>query len=387
MSESNTYVIPDYYDENLRIFRSAVDRFAEKECAPHTEEWRREGEIPRSIWRKAGEAGLLMASAPEEYGGGGASFAYEAAIIESFGLCGVHQFVLCVPNAVFGPYLFSLGTEAQKREWIPKLAAGEWIGAIAMSEPNTGSDLRGIKTTAVRDGNNYIINGQKTFTTLGYVADILMVACRVEGRTEIDKSSVSLFFVEADSPGFSRGRKLDKMGLEAHSTAELFFEDVRVPTDHLLGGAEGQGFAHLMTNLNQERLIVALEAMAMIDRAIRETTNYVKERKAFGQPIFDFQNTQFVLADCAAKATAARAFVDACVKRHLSDDLDAVTAAKAKYWLSELQGEIIDKCLQLFGGYGYINEYPISGMYRDARVSRIYGGTNEIMKLIIARSM
>lgn len=385
MSGLANNTLPSYYDENLRVFRAAVDKFAEKECGPYTDLWQSEGQVPREVWRKAGAAGLLMASAPAEYGGGGADFAYEAAIIESFGMHGVHQFVVCVPNAVFGPYLFNLGTEEQKKNWIPKLASGEWIGAIAMSEPDTGSDLRGIKTTAVREGDQYVINGQKTFTTLGFIADILMVACKVKGKGE--KENVSLFFVEADTLGFSRGRKLEKMGLEAHATAELFFEDVRIPADHLLGGEEGCGFAQMMTNLNQERLIVALEAMAMIDRAMLETTKYVKERKAFGQPLLDFQNTQFVLADCSAKATAARAFVDECVRRHIKDDLDAVTAAKAKYWLSELQGEIVDKCLQLFGGYGYINEYPISGMYRDARVSRIYGGTNEIMKLIIARSL
>ncbi len=381
--ESNSY--PDYYDEDLRVFRNTVDKFVEKECVPYAEQWRLQGEVPRDAWLKAGAAGLLMASAPFEYGGSGAHFGYEAAIIESFGLQGAHQFVVCVPNAVFGPYLFNMATEAQKREWIPKLASGNWIGAIAMSEPSTGSDLRNIRTSAVREGDSYVINGQKTFTTLGHIADIFMVACKTKNSDGEDK--VSLFFVEASRSGFSRGKKLDKMGLEAHATAELFFEDVRVPADHLLGGEEGLGFSQMMINLNQERLIVALEAIAMIERAIHETVQYVKERKAFGQAIFDFQNTQFVLADCVAKTAAARTFVDDCVKRHIANDLDAVTAAKAKYLLSELQGEVVDKCLQLFGGYGYINEYPISRMYRDARVSRIYGGTNEIMKMIIARSL
>jgi len=385
MSDSSISSYPDYYDQDLILFRETVDRFVENECRPHMEKWRSQGYVSREAWKKAGSIGLLMASAPEAYGGGGVSFAYEAAIIESFGLRGVDQFLVCVSNAVFGPYLFSLANEDQKRAWIPKLASGEWIGAIAMSEPNAGSDLKAIQTRAVRDGDTYVINGQKIFTTLGHVADLVMVACKTEG--EASSGEISLFLVETDSPGFRRGRKLDKIGQEACSTAELFFDDVRVPADHLLGGDEGRGFVQMMVNLAQERLIVAIQSIAMIERAISETLTYVKERKAFGKSVFDFQNTQFVLADCAAKATAARSFVDDCVKRHLNGQLDAVTAAKAKYWLSELQGEVVDRCLQLFGGYGYMNEYPIASMYRDARVSRIYGGTNEIMKLIIARSL
>ncbi len=385
MSTDKTIDFPAYCDENLRVFRNSVDKFVERECLPYVDQWRAERQVPRDVWLKAGDAGLLMASAPEEYGGGGADFSYDATIIESFGRYGAHQFVVWVSSAVFGPYLVGLATEAQKREWIPKLASGEWIGAIAMSEPNTGSDLRGIQTTAVRDGDSYVINGQKTFTTLGHIADLFMVACKTANSE--GGEGLSLFFVQADMPGFSRGRKLDKIGLEAQATSELFFDNVRVPADHLLGGEEGQGFDQMKENLSQERLIVAIDSIAMIERAILETTAYVKERKAFGKPLLDFQNTQFVLADCSAKAAGARTFVDDCVRRLTEDNLDAVTAAKAKYWLSELQGEVVDKCLQLFGGYGYINEYPIAGMYRDARVSRIYGGTNEIMKLIIARDL
>ena len=376
---------PDYIDDNLRIFRDAVDKFVERECLPSVEQWSEQGYVPREIWRKAGEAGLLMASASAEYGGGGASFAYEVAIMESFGRLGVHQFQVSVQNAVFAPYIEHLATEEQKKIWVPKLASGEWIGAIAMSEPGAGSDLQAIRTSARRDGDEYVINGQKIFTTLGHVADIIMVACKTD--TKSGAKGISLFMVETTTPGFRRGRKLDKIGQEATGTAELFFEDVRVPASHLLGGAEGQGFTQMMVNLAQERLVVAIESLAMIERALAETIAYVKDRKAFGKRVFDFQNTQFVLAECKTEATMARAFVDHCINRHLAGQLDAVTAAMAKYALSELQGKVIDRCLQLFGGYGYINEYPIARMFRDARVSRIYGGTNEIMRVIIGRSL
>lgn len=385
MSTSSSRARPSYYDEGVDMFADAVRLFAERECLPDIESWAEHGHVPRATWRKAGEAGLLMASMPEEYGGAGANFAYEAAIMEVFGQLGVHQFMISVQNAVFAPYVETLASEEQKRNWIPKLASGEWIGAIAMSEPNAGSDLQAIKTTARKDGDTYVINGQKIFTTHGHVADIIMLACKTD--TQQGSSGISLFMVETASPGFERGRKLDKIGYEAGATAELFFNEVRIPESHLLGGVEGQGFKQMMINLPQERLVVAIESLAMLERAIDLTVQYTKERSAFKRTIMEFQNTQFVLADCKAKAVAARAFVDKCVEQHLRGELDDVTAAMAKYWLSELQGEVIDKCLQLFGGYGYINEYPIAQMYRDARVSRIYGGTNEIMRLIIGRSL
>lgn len=374
-----------YVDEDLKMFREMVDKFVERECLPTLETWAELGHVPREIWRKAGKAGLLMASAPVEYGGSGVNFAYEAAIMESFGHLGVHQFQMSVQNAVFGPYVEQLATEEQKREWIPKLASGEWVGAIAMSEPNAGSDLQAIRTTAVRDGDSYVINGQKIFTTLGHVADVVMLAAKTD--TKEGAKGISLFFVETDSPGFKRGRKLDKIGLEAAATAELFFEDLRVPAENLLGGVEGQGFNQMMQNLPQERLVVAIDSLAMTERALTETIAYVKDRQAFGKRVMDFQNTQFVLAECKTKATMARAFVEQCIERHIAGELDGITAAMAKYALSELQCEVIDECLQLFGGYGYVNEYPIAGMYRDSRVSRIYGGTNEIMRLIIGRSL
>jgi acyl-CoA dehydrogenase len=378
-------VSPPWMNEELLLFRDAADRFIERECLPHVAEWEREGGVPRPIWRKAGAAGLLMASAPAEYGGGGASFAYDAVIMERLNRLGAHGFLIAVQNAIFAPYLLGFGSEEQKHLWVPRLASGEWIGGISMTEPGAGSDLKAIRTTAVRDGDHYVINGQKIFTTLGHQADILMVACRTgSGRSD----GISLFFVETGGcAGFGRGRKLDKIGLNAHATAELFFDNVRVPAKNLIGGVEGRGFTQMTFNLAQERLVVAIEAIAMMERALAETVDYVKSRKAFGKSIMEFQNTQFVLAECAAEIAVGRVFVNECVGRHLAGALDPVTAAMAKFWISETQGKVIDRCLQMFGGYGYINEYPIAGMFRDARVSRIYGGTSEIMKLIIGRSL
>jgi acyl-CoA dehydrogenase len=375
---------PGIEADELELFRDAVGRFIDRECLPYIEQWEEEGRTPREAWLKAGEAGLLMASAPAEYGGGGANFAYEAIIIDELNRRGAHGFLITVQNAIFGPYLAELGSEEQKHRWIPKLASGEMIGAIAMSEPDAGSDLRGIKTTAKRDGDSYVINGQKIFTTLGHQADLIMVACKT---SDDPRSGISLFFVEADRPGFSRGRKLDKIGLNMHATAELFFDNVRVPVENLIGEAEGLGMTQLTTNLAQERLVVAIEGAAMMARAVDETVAYVKQRKAFRKTVYDFQNTQFVLADCKTDATMASVFVSDCIRRHLAGELDAVTAAMAKLWVSEAQGKVIDRCLQMFGGYGYINEYPIARMFRDARVSRIYGGTSEIMRLIIGRSL
>jgi acyl-CoA dehydrogenase len=370
--------------DELEQLRDAVRRFIERECLPHLDTWEAEGRTPREIWRKAGEAGFLMASAPTEYGGGGANFAYEAVIIDELNRLGAHNFLIHVQNAIFGPYLVEFGSEEQKQRWIPRIASGEMITAIAMTEPDSGSDLRGMKTTAKRDGDSYVINGQKIFTTLGHQADLVMVACKT---SEDRHRGISLFFVETDTPGFSRGRKLDKIGLNMQATAELFFEDMRIPAENLIGGEEGLGMGQLTRNLAQERLVVAIESASMMARALEETAAYVKDRKAFGKTIMDFQNTQFVLAECKAEATVASSFVSDCIRRHIAGELDGVTAAIAKLWTSEAQGKLIDRCLQLFGGYGYINEYPIAKMYRDARASRIYGGTNEIMKLIIGRSL
>jgi acyl-CoA dehydrogenase len=375
---------PEVDAEELEQLRDALGRFLEREVLPHLETWEAEGYVPREVWRKAGEAGFLMASAPAEYGGGGANFAYDAVIIDELNRRGAHNFLLTVQNAIFGPYLVELGSEEQKQRWIPKIASGETIAAIAMTEPDSGSDLRNMKTNAKRDGDSYVINGQKIFTTLGHQADLIMVACKT---SDDPRAGISLFFVETDTPGFSRGRKLDKIGLNMQATAEIFFDNVRVPVENLIGGEEGLGMKQLTTNLAQERLVVAIEGAAMMARAIEETVAYVKQRKAFRQTVFDFQNTQFTLAECKTDATIAGVFVSDCIRRHLSHELDGVTAAMAKMWVSEAQGKVIDRCLQMFGGYGYINEYPIARMYRDCRAARIYGGTNEIMRLIIGKSL
>ncbi len=361
-------------------------RFMLEEIAPRYDEFEKDGMVDRASWRKAGEAGLLCASMPEEYGGAGGSFAHDAAIIEALGHVGVDGFGLGLHNAIVAPYILHYGSEEQKRKWLPRLATGELIGAIAMTEPGAGSDLQGVKTRVEKDGNQYRINGQKTFITNGQLANLIIVVTKTD--PEKGAKGTSLIVIETEEvEGFERGRNLDKIGMKANDTSELFFNDVRVPTANLLGSEEGQGFVQLMQQLPQERLMVGTSAVAMVERALALTIDYVKERKAFGQKIIDFQNTQFKLAELKTEATIGKVFHDDCVARHLKSGLDPATASMAKYWLSELQGKVVDECLQLFGGYGYMNEYPIARMYRDARVQRIYGGTNEIMKLLIARSL
>jgi acyl-CoA dehydrogenase len=289
-------------------------------------------------------------------------------------------------SAIVAPYILKYGSEDQRKRWLPKLVSGEYIGAIAMTEPAAGSDLQGVKTSAVKDGNHYVINGQKTFITNGQHANLIIVVAKTDAKA--GAKGTSLFIVETETvEGFERGRNLDKIGLHSNDTSELFFTDVRVPADALLGPEDGQGFYQLMEQLPQERLLIAIQAMGRIERALTVTLDYVKERKAFGERIIDFQNTQFKLAECKTEATVAKVFVDNCISQHLKGGLDATTASMAKYWVTDLQCKIIDQCLQLHGGYGYMNEYPIARMYRDARVERIYGGTNEIMKLLIARSL
>jgi acyl-CoA dehydrogenase len=376
---------PSYSSPELRMFRETVDRFIEAECSPNLQDWREHARVDRNVWRRAGDAGLLMASAPAEFGGGGVGFEYEAVILERLGRYGAHEFLIGMQSLVFAPYILEFATQEQKRHWIAKLASGEWTGSIAMTEPSTGSDMQAIRTSARLDGDHYVINGQKTFITLGQSADLVMIACRTG---EKGGRGLSLFIIEtAGLEGFSRGAKLNKIGLNAHETAELYFDNVRVPASSLLGGEEGLGFGQMMHNLPQERLLVALESMAMIERALDETKTYTRQRKAFGKAILEFQNTQFTLAECQTEATIAKTFCEKCIELHLSGSLTGEMAAMAKYWVSDLQCKIVDRCLQLFGGYGYINEYPIAQMYKDARVSKIYGGTNEIMKLIIGRSL
>jgi acyl-CoA dehydrogenase len=372
--------------EDVVLLEEQARRFIAAEFVPHLEKWHEEHFYPREVWSKAGEAGLLCASMPEEYGGAGGTFAHEAVIDREYSLAGFDTFGASLHSGIVAPYILNYGTEEQKRRWLPKLATGELIGAIAMSEPGTGSDLQGVRTTAKKSGNGYVLNGSKTFITNGQHANLVIVVAKTD--TKQGAKGVSLMVVEtADAQGFRRGRKLKKLGMDSADTSELFFEDVSLPAESLLGIDEGQGFYQLMKELPQERLIVSVHAVAMIERALALTIDYVKQRQAFGKKIVEFQNTQFVLAECKSEATIAKVFLDHCIERHVKGELDTVTASMAKYWLSDLAGKIIDRCLQLFGGYGYMDEYPISRLYRDARVMRIYAGTNEIMKLLIARSL
>jgi acyl-CoA dehydrogenase len=377
---------PYWMTEDLVLLEEQARRFLTAEFAPHVERWSEEHAYPREVWSKTGEAGLLCAGIPEEYGGAGGSFAHEAVIDREFSLAGLDSFGGPLHSGIVAPYILRYGTEEQKRRWLPKLATGELIGAIAMSEPGIGSDLQAVRTTAVKKGNGYLLNGSKTFITNGQHANLIIVVAKTDPKERA--KGVSLMMVETDdAPGFRRGRKLKKLGLDAADTSELFFDDVPLPAENLLGTQEGQGFAQLMSDLPQERLIVAVHAMAMIERALRLTIDYVKERQVFGKKVIEFQNTQFVLAECKTEATLAKVFLDHCIGQHIAGKLDTVTASMAKYWITDIQGKIIDRCLQLFGGYGYMEEYPISRMYRDARVMRIYAGTNEIMKVLIARSL
>jgi acyl-CoA dehydrogenase len=377
---------PAWMTEDLVLLEEQARRFLNSELVPHVEQWHADGIMDRSAWSKLGEAGLLCAGIPDEYGGAGGTFAHEAVINREFALAGLDSIGAPLHSGIVAPYILKYGTEEQKRRWLPKLATGEMVGAIAMTEPGTGSDLQGVKTSAKKSGNGYLLNGSKTFITNGQHANLIVVVAKTDPAA--GAKGTSLMVVETENAdGFRRGRKLEKLGMDWADTSELFFEDVKVPAEALLGEQEGQGFYQLMQELPQERLIVATAAIGMIERALALTIDYVKERKAFGKAIIEFQNTQFELAECKSEATIGKVFHDHCVERHIKGELDTTTASMAKYWLTDLQGKIVDRCLQLFGGYGYMDEYPISRMYRDARVQRIYAGTNEIMKLLIARSL
>ena len=373
-------------DEELDIFSDAVGQFFEKECAPHVQAWRKAGIVPREIWTKAGEMGLLGASVPEEYGGAGGDFRHEAIIIEQQQWKGIDGFGITLHNAIIAPYITAYGTEEQKRRWLPKICSGEIVTAIAMTEPGAGSDLQNIKTTAKKDGNGYIVNGSKTFISNGQTANLILVCAKTDPSQ--GAKGISIIAVETeDAEGFERGRNLEKVGQHAADTSELFFNDVKVPASNLLGDEEGKGFIQLMQKLPQERHVIGLQGVGMIERALHETVEYVKGRKAFGGTIFDFQNTQFKLAEVKTEATVAKVFADHCTELLLKGELDAATASMSKYWISDLQCRIVDECLQLHGGFGYMDEYPIAQMYADARVQRIYGGANEVMKMLIARTL
>ncbi len=375
-----------WMDEELDMLGDACARFYETEVAPHYERFEEQGLFDREVWEKAGAAGLLGAEVPESYGGPGGTFAHDAVIAYQANRNGIDGWGGPLHNAIVLPYILHYGSEEQRQAWLPKMVSGELIGAIAMTEPAAGSDLQGVKTTARLDGNHYVLNGQKTFITNGQMANLIIVVAKTDPKA--GAKGTSLFVVETDeAEGFRRGRNLDKIGLSSNDTSELFFDDVKVPASALLGPEAGQGFIQLMQQLPQERLLIAIQAMGRMERAVEETIAYVKDRSAFGRKIIEFQNTQFELAELKTEATVAKVFLDHCIVRHLDGELDAATASMAKYWITDLQSKVIDRCLQLHGGYGYMNEYPIARMYRDSRVERIYGGTNEIMKLLIARTL
>ncbi|MGR8949220.1 MAG: acyl-CoA dehydrogenase family protein [Gammaproteobacteria bacterium] len=374
-----------WMNEEHIMLADAAKRFFAAELTPNMEKWRESGIVDRDFWLTAGDAGLLGASIPETYGGAGGNLAHDSVIClehartaDSGWGWGVHN--ICTH------YIVNYGSEEQKRRWLPKLATGEIVPSIAMSEPGTGSDLQAIQTQAKRDGDEYVINGSKTFITNGQTSDIVIVVTKTDANA--GSRGVSLIVVEtADAPGFRRGRNLDKLGMKAQDTSELFFEDVRVPITNLLGPEEGAGFTQLMVQLPWERLIIAIMAIGFSEVILDETLEYVKERKAFGQRIMDFQNTRFKLAECKTKLEVTRSFVNECIEKVIANELDAATASMAKWWSAQIQCEIADECLQLHGGYGYMMEYPIARYFADSRAQQIYGGTREIMKELIARSL
>ncbi len=378
-----TLFTPDH-----EAFRDSFTKFIDKEIAPFHAQWEDQGYVDRAVWNKAGENGFLCMTMPEEYGGSGADKLYSVIQMEALGKAGFSGIGYSLHSEIVAPYIEHYGTAEQKKRFLPRLASGEMIGAIAMSEPAAGSDLQGIKTTAALQADgSYLLNGSKTFITNGWHADLVIVVAKTNPAA--GAKGTSLLLIERGMPGFSVGKRLKKLGLKAQDTSELFFDNVRVPADNLLGGAalENKGFICLMEQLPWERLQIAISAVAASEAAIGWTVDYVKERKVFGQPIASFQNTRYTLAELQTEVQVARVFVDKCTEMLLQDKLDTATASMAKYWCSDLQCKVMDECVQLFGGYGYMWEYPITRAYADARVQRIYGGTNEIMKEVITRSM
>jgi acyl-CoA dehydrogenase len=381
---SSTYESPWTNDE-VRMYRRTVRQFIEKEFVPHQGRWREQRGPEATAWTGAGRAGILLADLPEEYGGGGGTFAHEAVVLEELARAGVH-FGSAIQSTV-AHYILAYGSGEQKRKWLPRMARGERIAAIAMSEPGAGSDLQAIRTSALRDGDEYVINGAKTFITNGSHADLVCLAAKTDPKLG-GMRAISLIMVETEAlAGYRIGRPLEKIGMHGQDTCELFFDAVRVPAANLLGPAEGRGFAQMMEQLPYERLSIGLGAVVSAEQAVAITTRYAKERKAFGKPLFDLQNTRFKLAECRAKAHIGRVFVDSCIVRFIAGELDEASAAMAKYWLTEAQCQVIDECVQLHGGYGYLNEYPIARMWADSRVQRIYAGSNEVMKELIAWSL
>jgi acyl-CoA dehydrogenase len=366
-------------------FRDSVRRFLQAEAAPHYQQWEKDGQVDPAIWRKAGEQGYLCPQVPEEYGGFGADFLYNVVVTEEISNNDLPGLVFMLHSDIVAPYILEHGTEQQKLRYLPRCVTGELITGLALTEPGAGSDVQAIKTSAVPDGEAYLVNGSKTFISNGQVGQLFIVAAKT--APDAGAKGISLFIVEGDTPGFQRGRKLEKIGLKAQDTSELFFQDMRVPRENLLGGVEGAGFAQLVKGLAQERLVAAVSSLAGATTTLNHTLEYVKERKAFGQALACFQNTRFKLAELDSELTAMRVFVDRCLELHLEGELDEALAAKAKLLVTQLNGRVADECLQLHGGYGYMWEYPVARAYADARVQRIFGGSSEIMKLIISRNL
>lgn len=377
---------PVYLTEEHEMFRQALRKFLEKEAVPYYKQWEKDRLIPREFWKKMGEQGYLCPDIDEKYGGSNVDWGFNVVINEELERVGSSLVGIGLHSDIVVPYLMAYGTEEQKQRWLPKCASGDMITALGMTEPGTGSDLANIQTTAIKDGNEYVINGQKTFITNGIHADLVLIACKTDPNVVPKHRGISLMVVERDTPGFSRGRKLDKVGLHAQDTAELIFEDCRVPVENLIG-AEGEGFKYMMEKLQQERLLVAISAQISAEVMLSQTIDYVKSREAFGQPISKFQNTQFKIVEMATQIEVSRAFLNELIAEHIAEENVVTKVSMAKWWITNMAKQVATECMQLHGGYGYMEEYEIARRFRDIQVMSIYAGTNEIMKTIIAKNL